>query len=85
MVRTLRVTIEGESYITLDDVAECYECEHGWVREVYDHGLLGRGVRYEGTIVVRTSMLDRVAEIRRLHVFQGVHISAIAALLRADD
>jgi len=82
MARTIRVTIEGESYITLEGVAECYECEYRWVREVYEFGLLGSGVRYDDTTVVLTSMLDRVAEIRRLHVYHGVDLSAVAALLR---
>jgi hypothetical protein len=84
MTNVVRVRIEGESYITLEGIAECFECERTWVIEVYEHGLLGSGTRYEGAMVVPTSTLERVAEIRRLHVYHGVALSAVAALLRVE-
>ncbi len=80
-----RVVIRGESYWTLEAVAESYQCEVTWLRTVYDYGLLGRGERLEGSVAVHVRQLDRVATILRLHVYQGLELSAVRLLLETDD
>jgi hypothetical protein len=62
MVTTIRkITIEGESYLSLYSVAECFACEPSWVEDVFAHGLLGHGHRHEGEVVILSRLLDRVA------------------------
>jgi hypothetical protein len=84
-VKSVRVTIHGESYMSLEAVAECYDCEVAWMRDVYALGLLGSGRTFEGTLVIRTSMLDRVATIRRLHLYQGLDLALVGVFLDADE
>lgn len=81
MATIRRITIEGESYLTLHGIAECFSCEVAWVEEVYALGLLGSGRSANGEIVVMSSLLDRVAEIRRFNVYYGVHLTAVSFLL----
>lgn len=80
----VRITIEGESYITLEGVAECYECEVAWLHEVYRMGLLGRGRTVERTIAIELRMLDRVADVIRMSVHQGIDLAVVAALLEGE-
>jgi len=79
-----RVSIEGETYITLEGVVECYGCEIGWLREVYDLGLLGPGRRVRQSIVIELHMLDRVAEVMRMSMYQGIDLAVIAAIFEDD-
>lgn len=83
-MRRVRITIEGETYITLEGVAECYECEITWLREVYDLGLLGHGRTVEQSIAIELSKLDRVADVIRMSVYQGIDLVVVAALLEVD-
>jgi hypothetical protein len=86
MVTTIRkITIEGESYLSLYSVAECFACEPSWVEDVYAHGLLGHGHRHEGEVVILSRLLDRVATIRRFNVYYGVHLTAISVLLEHEE
>ena len=32
----MQMVIRGETYLTLDVIAECYDCEVEWVERVYD-------------------------------------------------
>jgi hypothetical protein len=80
-----RVVIEGESYITLEGIAECYQCELTWVREVYAIGLLGSGRPVEKSIALHVSVLDRVADVLRMSVHLGVDLAVVAALLEVDE
>ncbi len=80
-----QLTIRGERYVTLATVAECYACETRWVERVYSEGLLGRGVVQEGTVVIHVRMLERVADIVRLHVYQGVSLELVAAFLDTPE
>ena len=73
--------IHGEVYLTLETVAECYEVEVTWVREVYDVGLLGTGEPVEHSIAIAARMLDRLAEVRRLTLQTGVNLPGIVMLL----
>ncbi len=73
--------IQGESWVTLEVVAECYDCEVAWVEEVWRAGLIGSGRRIEGGVAVRAVMLERVADVVRLHRHQGVALELVAALL----
>ena len=77
----VRIRIEGESYLTLEAISECYECEVAWLREAYDFGLLGGGRTYSGTLVLSITILDRVAEVVRLGRYQGLGFDAIVVLL----
>ena len=69
---SLRVTIHGETYVTLDTVAECYHCEVEWVEQIYGLGLLGSGELVEGRPAIPARKLDRLAEIVRLVRIHGI-------------
>jgi len=84
-MREARIVIHGESYIRVSAVAECYSCEASWVIEVYETGLLGRGENVDHELAILTRMLDRLADIRRMHVFQGLDLATVAALLGSED
>jgi hypothetical protein len=76
-----RVTLvqDGESYLSLEVVAELYHVNAVVLREVYDRGLFGRGV-IQGTLVcIATYRLDLVATVVRLHQAYGLDVDAIAA------
>lgn len=75
------ITIQGRSYVTLSEAAECYHVETRWVEEVYEYGLLGTGESVEQDIAIPTEMLDRLADIQRLHNQQGVNLPGIAIIL----
>jgi hypothetical protein len=77
----MRITIAGESYLTLESISECYECEVTWLREAYEFGLLGGGRMHFGTIVLSVRVLDRVAEVIRLGRYQGLGFDAIFLML----
>lgn len=79
------VTIRGEHYVTLQDVAATFEIELTWVQEVYDYGLLGPGEAVGSTIAIASRWLDRVAAIRRLNRVQGINLAGIAVILPADE
>jgi len=80
-VSEARIFIEGETYLTLEAIGECYECEVSWLREAYESGLLGGGRTYSGSVVLRVTVLDRVAEVIRLSRYQGLGFEAIVVLL----
>lgn len=73
--------IEGELWLTLETVAECYRVEVTWVREVYARGLLGPGTDVEQTTAVAAAALDRMARVLRLHQLEGLHLEGIARRL----
>lgn len=77
----VRILIEGESYLSLEAISQCYECETAWLREAYEFGLLGGGVVHEDTVVLHVTVLDRVAEVLRLSRYQGLGFEAIVVLL----
>lgn len=81
----VRITLHGESWIAIETVAETFACEASLVHQVYELGLLGTGERVEQSLFVRTAMLDRVAIIVRMHVHQGLELSAIEVLLDDDE
>ena len=78
------VTIRGEHYVTLPDVAATFEVELTWVQEDYDFGLLGPGEPVDDTIAIASRLLDRVAAIPRLNRVQGVNLAGIAVILPAE-
>ena len=82
---SVRITLHGESWITIETVAETFACEVSLVRQVYERGLLGPGERVDQALFVRTAMLDRVAVIVRMHVHQGLGLSAIEVLLDDEE
>jgi len=82
---SVRITLHGESWIAIETVAETFACEVSLVRQVYELGLLGPGEQVDQALFVRTAMLDRVAIIVRMHVHQGLELSAIEVLLDADE
>jgi hypothetical protein len=79
------VTIRGEPYVTLQDVAESFEFELSWVQEVYEFGLLGPGETVGDTIAIASRLLDRVAAIRRLNRVLGVNLAGVALVLHEPE
>ena len=79
------VTIRGEHYVTLQDVAESFEFELSWVQEVYEFGLLGPGESVGGSIAIASRLLDRVAAIRRLNRVLGVNLAGVALILHEPE
>lgn len=75
------LSIRGETYLTLETVARCYEVEVTWVEECYDLGLLGPGERVGEATAVAAAMLDQVARILRLHRQLDINLAGIATLL----
>lgn len=80
-MRNVRIRIEEQSYLSLDGISECYECEVSWLQEVYDLGLLGSGREHAGRIVLSVAILDRVAEVIRLNFHEGLPLDVIVVLL----
>jgi hypothetical protein len=81
----VRIQIDGQSWLTLEAISECYECEVAWLREAYAAGLFGRGRPWAGSIALRIAVLDRVAEVLRLSRYQGLGLEAIVVLLGDDS
>jgi hypothetical protein len=78
-----RVWLDGELYLALETVAEIYRVRYAWLREVYDLGLLGRGVDRGTTLCIGAVELDHVATIVRLHTVLGLDARAIRRELGA--
>jgi hypothetical protein len=79
-----KVTVEGELYLSLETYAEIYSIEVHWLRDVYDHGLLGSGVNSGSLVCVATTQMDRVATIVRLHEGYGLDVETIYLVLEDD-
>lgn len=77
----MRVRIENETYLSLESISDCYQCNAAWIREAYEFGLLGVGRRYEGHVVLHVKVLDRVAQVVRLGRYEGLGFEAIVVLL----
>ena len=77
------IRIENETYLALEVVAEWYELDLGWVRQVYDLQLVGQGVEVGADVAIAASMLDRLAEVRRLYLQTGLDLEDVALLLAA--
>ena len=77
---TSRIVIRGTSYISVIDVAICYGVDRAWVERTASLGLLGEVEAVRDVPHVATTMLERVAIIRRLQVQQGIE-KTIEALL----
>ena len=73
---------EGQLYLTLETVAKIYQLQVVWLREVFDRGLLGRGVDSGTTVCIAAAQIDRVATIVRLH---GLGLDVEAICLELDD
>ena len=84
-MKRAQVTVRGERFLALRAAADCYELEASFLVEVYREGLLGEGVEIEGEPAIAAAMLDRVAEIRRLHRHLGLDLDAIEVWLRARE
>jgi hypothetical protein len=78
---SVAIRIDDESYLTLEAISECYECEVTWIHEAYEFGLLGGGRVYSGRVVLSVRVLDRVAQVVRLGRYQGLGFEAIFVLL----
>ena len=79
------VAIRGETYLTLDTVAECYECEVTWVEEIYALGLLGAGESFDGLTAIPSRMLERVAQLQRLCHYHGIDPTMVELLLVKEE
>ena len=80
-MRNVRIRIEEESYLSLDGISECYQCQVAWLQEAYELGLFGSGREHAGRLVLSVTILDRVAEVIRLHRYEGLGLDAIVILL----
>jgi hypothetical protein len=78
------IRIEGESWLSIEAVADCYECETAWLREAWRYGLLGSGLQVEGKLLLHVALLDRVADVIRLGRHQGLAFEVIGILLAAE-
>lgn len=76
-----RVTIvqDGESYLSLEVVAELFHVNAVVLHEVYDRGLFGPGVIQGPLVCIATFRLDLVATIVRLHQVHGLDVDSIVA------
>lgn len=79
-----KIAIGGELHLSLQVVAECYRVELAWLRDAFEIGLLV-GHREKNEIVIAAGMMDRVAEIVRLHVYYRLDLSAITLVLGHPD
>ena len=79
-----KLVIGGELHLSLQVVAECYRVEVVWLRDAFEIGLL-EGRREKDEIVIAAGMMDRVAEIVRLHVYYRLDLQAISLLLGPPD
>ncbi len=80
-----KALIEGQLYLTLELVAECYEVQVSWLTEVYELGLLGHGERIESRIAIPVIRLDRVARVIRMHFHYGQELTSLEPLLEAEE
>ena len=76
-----KLYVEGELYISLETVAELYQIQAVWLREVFDSGLLGSGVDSGSKVCIAAVQMDRVATIVRLHGVLGLDVETIALAL----
>jgi hypothetical protein len=82
----LVIRIEGQAWVTIETICECYDCDIAWVREACEFGLLGTARPHAGTVVFRATVLDRVARVVRLSRYERLGFEAIVVLLGdADD
>lgn len=78
---TGKVYIDGELHLSLETVAELYQVQTVWLREVYDAGLVGSGRDDDVAPCIAVVQLDRVATIVRLHIVFGFDVDTIAMTL----
>lgn len=79
------IRIEGESWLSLEAVADCYECDTAWLREAWRQGLLGSGLQVEGKLLLHVTVLDRVADVVRLGRHQGLALEVIGVLFATEQ
>ncbi|MDA8592358.1 hypothetical protein N9L90_00370 [Planctomycetota bacterium] len=85
MMSVETIYFEGEPYLTLEALADVYQVQVVWLREIYQSGLLGSGVDAGTTICIAAVQLDRVATIVRLRHFVGQDVDAISHALGSLD
>ncbi len=76
-----RILIRGEVYVSLREVARCFDVGLDWVEEIYQYGLLGHGELSESGTVIAAYRLERVSRIVRMHFYQGVNLEGIRLVL----
>lgn len=84
MTRPRPLQVRGESYLTLEVAAECYQLEVSWVRQVYDLGLLGPGERTGEGLAIPAPMLDRLARVIHLARHLDIELDLVTLLLEQD-
>ena len=78
-----RIVLAGRTYLRVETVASCYGVETRWLLEAWELGLV-RGEPHAGSLAIEAAMLDRVAELVRLHFRLGVDLAVIPLLLSWD-
>lgn len=79
-MRSGRVELHGELFVTLETAAACYQVEVRWVEEVYATGVLGHGEQLDDAVLIAEAELDRLASIVRWHRHHGLELEAVVAL-----
>ena len=76
-----RIVLHGQVYLSLPELARCFDVELSWVEEVYRFGLLGCGEVADGGPLIAAYHLERVSRIVRLHLYEGVNLEGVRLAL----
>jgi hypothetical protein len=79
------ITIRGEGYLLLEDVADCYRVEVRWLTEAYNMGLIGEGEEVQSSHAIPVSRLGLVARVVRWRMQTGVDLMGLAALVEPEE
>ncbi len=80
-----RLVVRGETYVSLEAAAECYQLELTFVHEVYRAGLLGPGELTELGPAIPIPMLERLARIVHLTRHLELELDLVALFLAGED
>ena len=72
---------QGEAWVRVEAVAECYHVEVSMLSTACEQGYLTHTVDATGALAVAVREFDRVAVLVRLHVYQGVSLDAVGLFL----
>lgn len=80
-----RLVVRGETFVTLEVAAQCYQLEPAFVREVYRAGLLGPGELTDLGPAIPAPMLERLARVVRLTRHLELDLEFAALFLEGDQ
>ena len=76
-----RFVHEGETWVTVEAVAECYRVDERLVCDACRAGLLLYTEDVAGVMAIAVHDLDKLSVLIRLHVYQGVPLESVALYL----